>query len=69
MCDDNRIVGVIGGFHLFDNDYRLKNTIKYLKDNNIKYLYPCHCVSLNAKVEIAKQLEINEVGVGLEIEL
>lgn len=69
VCDDNRIVGVIGGFHLFDNDYRLKSTINYLKDNNIKYLYPCHCVSLNAKVEMAKQLKINEVGVGLEIEL
>lgn len=69
VCGDNRIVGVIGGFHLFENDDRLKNTINYLKDNNIKYLYPCHCVSLNAKVEMAKQLTINEVGVGLEIEI
>jgi len=69
VCNDNRILGVIGGFHLFDNDDRLKNTINYLKDNNIKYLYPCHCVSLTAKVEMAKQLKINEVGVGLEIEI
>lgn len=69
VCGDNRILGVIGGFHLFDIDNRLKNTINYLKDNNIKYLYPCHCVSLNAKVEMAKQLAINEVGVGLEIEI
>ena len=68
VCEDNRILGVIGGFHLFENDDRLRNTIKYLKDNNIKYLYPCHCVSLNAKVEMAKQLEIHEVGVGLELE-
>ena len=65
---DNRILGVIGGFHLFENDDRLKHTINYLKDNNIKYLYPCHCVSLKAKVEIAKQLEIFEVGVGLDLE-
>ena len=69
VCSDNRIFGVIGGFHLFDNDDRLKNTINYLKDNNIKYLYPCHCVSLNAKIEMAKQLTINEVGVGLEIKI
>ena len=69
ICKDNRILGVIGGFHLFENDDKLKNTINYLKDNNIKYLYPCHCVSLNAKIEMAKQLKINEVGVGLEIEV
>lgn len=68
VCKDNRILGVIGGFHLFENDERLKNTIIYFKDNNIKYLYPCHCVSLKAKIEIAKQLEIHEVGVGLELE-
>jgi len=68
VCKDNRILGVIGGFHLFENDDRLKNTINYFKDNNIKYLYPCHCVSLKAKIEIAKQLEIHEVGVGLELE-
>lgn len=67
-CEDNRILGVIGGFHLFDNDDRLKNTISYLKENNIKYLYPCHCISLEAKIEMAKQLKINEVGVGLELE-
>ena len=69
VCDDDRIYGVIGGFHLFENSDRLQNTIKYFKDNNIKLLYPCHCVSLEAKVELAKQMKINEVGVGLEIDI
>ena len=69
ICDDNRVYGVIGGFHLFDNNDRLKNTIKYFKDNNISILYPCHCVSLKAKIEIAKEMNVNEVGVGLEINL
>ena len=69
VCNDNKIFGVIGGFHLFDNDDRLKKTINYLKENNIKYLYPCHCVSLEAKIEMAKQLEVCEVGVGLEIDI
>lgn len=31
VCDDKRIIGVIGGFHLFENDKRLKKTINYLK--------------------------------------
>ena len=69
VCNETKIYGVIGGFHLFENDEILKNTIKYFKDNNIELLYPCHCVSLEAKVEIAKQIHIKEVGVGLELDI
>lgn len=68
VCNDTRILGVIGGFHLFENDDRLKNTINYLKENNIKYLYPCHCISLKAKIEMAKELDIQDVGVGLTLD-
>ena len=35
----------------------------------IELLYPCHCVSLKAKSEMAKKLKINEVGVGLEMNI
>ncbi len=69
ICNDNRICGVIGGFHLFENDERLKYTIDYLKKNNIEQLYPCHCVSLAAKIEMSKILMIREVGVGLELNI
>lgn len=69
VCGDNRIYGVIGGFHLFDIDERLEKTIDYLTDNNIELLYPCHCISLNAKIEMAKKLDIKEVGVGLDIKI
>ncbi len=69
VCNDNRIYGVIGGFHLLDINERLNQTIDYLKENDIKLLYPCHCVSLKAKIEMAKRLNINEVGVGLEINI
>lgn len=69
VCQDNRIYGIIGGFHLLDNNDRLKGTVEYLKNNNIELLYPCHCVSLDAKVEMAKNMKIFEVGVGLELEV
>lgn len=69
VCNDNRIYGVIGGFHLFENNERLQKTISYLKENNITHLYPCHCVSLAAKIAIAEQIPIKEVGVGLSIEV
>ena len=69
VCKDGRIYGVIGGFHLLNNDDRLQSTIRYFKDNNIQLLYPCHCVSLEAKIEIAKQIKINEVAVGLVVDI
>ena len=69
VCDETKVYGVIGGFHLFENDKKLQNTIKYFKDNNIELLYPCHCVSLEAKIEIGKQMKVNEVGVGLELDI
>lgn len=69
VCKDNRVIGVIGGFHLFDVNERLYNTINYIKSNNIKEIYPCHCTSLAVKAEMYKTLPIKEVGVSLKIEL
>ena len=69
VCNDSRIYGVIGGFHLFDIDEKLEKTINYLSENNIQLLYPCHCISLKAKIEMAKRLDIKEVGVGLNIKI
>jgi len=69
VCNEERIYGVIGGFHLFDINDRLEKTINYFRKNSIELLYPCHCVSLNAKIEIGKQIKIQEVGVGLELNI
>ena len=54
----------------FGNNFRISFLFLQLlfdHEAKIELLYPCHCVSLNAKVEMAKELKINEVGVGLEI--
>ena len=67
ICQDNRVLGVIGGFHLFEKNEKLKGTIQYLKENQVSLLYPCHCISLDAKIEMAKTLTIHEVGVGMEL--
>ena len=57
----------IGGFHLFQVNSGVRKTIEYLRKNNVKELYPCHCTSFAVKAEIHKYLPIKEVGVGLEI--
>lgn len=69
VCKDTRIVGILGGFHLFDVDKRLEQTISHLADMGIKTVYPCHCVSLKAKARMMERLTVEEVGVGTEIEL
>ncbi|MBX4264336.1 MBL fold metallo-hydrolase [Clostridium estertheticum] len=68
VCNDNRVLGIIGGFHLFEVSEQVNKTIDYLKQNNIKELYPCHCTSFAVRAEIHKILPVKEVGVGLEIE-
>lgn len=67
VCKDNRVLGVIGGFHLFEINEQAKKTIDYLRQTNLKELYPCHCTSFVVKAEMYKVLPIKEVGVGLEV--
>ncbi len=64
LFDNAPIVRIIGGFHLFDVDERLQQTINYLESLQLKELYPCHCVSLAAKIAMAKTLPVKEVGTG-----
>lgn len=69
VCNERNVIGVIGGFHLFEASEKLNRTINYFQSNNIKEIYPAHCVSLKAKAEIYKSIPIHEVGVGLRIEI
>lgn len=69
VTGNNHVYCVIGGFHLMEVNDRLMHTIEYLKKNNIENLYPCHCVSLKAKIEMGHELDIKEVGVGLTLDL
>ncbi len=67
VCKDSRIRGVIGGFHLFEDDFRLAQTIAYFEQNRVAELYPCHCVSFAAKARIHQTIPVREVGVGMEL--
>lgn len=64
----NNINSIIGGFHLFQVDNILKETTDCLKNNNIKHLFPCHCVSFQAKSYLNQYFNIQEVGVGFSID-
>ena len=68
VFDTQKIAGIIGGFHLFKTDERLERTIDYLCGLAAPHMYPCHCVSLKAKAEMMKRMDVEEVGVGLALE-
>lgn len=69
VCGADKIHGIIGGFHLFEDDDKLAKTVDYFVNNGIEKLYPCHCVSLKAKYRMMEKLNVTEVGVGLSIEI
>ncbi len=65
VCKDDRIVDVIGGFHLMNQtDEQIAPTLNYLKNTNAEALHACHCVDLNAKIALSKVTNLQEVYVG-----
>ena len=67
-----KIAFIVGGFHLQsedENNELLKKTVEYLKGQDIKVLYPCHCTNLVGKQVIGNAMETREVGVGSVLEI
>jgi 7,8-dihydropterin-6-yl-methyl-4-(beta-D-ribofuranosyl)aminobenzene 5'-phosphate synthase len=69
VCNDERIVDIIGGFHLLDpSEELLQGTLDYLKRSNPRQVHACHCTDLNSKIALAGVVCLKEVGVGLRLE-
>jgi 7,8-dihydropterin-6-yl-methyl-4-(beta-D-ribofuranosyl)aminobenzene 5'-phosphate synthase len=69
ICKDDRIVDVIGGFHLLDPSKELlRNTCDYIKQSNTNQIHAGHCTDLKSKIELSKICEVMEIGVGLVVE-
>lgn len=69
ICDDERILDVIGGFHLQNpSKSQLEGTVSYLKDLRPGAVHACHCTDLDSKIALAGVVNLKEVGVGLCLE-
>jgi 7,8-dihydropterin-6-yl-methyl-4-(beta-D-ribofuranosyl)aminobenzene 5'-phosphate synthase len=69
VCSEERIVDVIGGFHLLDpSDFQLENTVKYIEELGPNKLHASHCTDLHSKIALSRVADIEEVGVGLRLE-
>ena len=69
VTGEDRIAGVLGGFHLFRTGHRIDETIRYFKENHVKELYPCHCANFKCRAAINEVHPVHEVGVGMKLEL
>lgn len=66
VCGDQRIVDIIGGFHLLKpSSEQLTGTIEYLRAIQPAAVHACHCTDLKSKVALSRSLELQEVGAGL----
>jgi 7,8-dihydropterin-6-yl-methyl-4-(beta-D-ribofuranosyl)aminobenzene 5'-phosphate synthase len=68
ICGDERIVDVIGGFHLIEPDEpQLQQTVQYFEKLNPASVHACHCTDFRSKVALSHVANVVEVGVGLQI--
>ena len=65
----DRVLGVLGGFHLFETGEVLNQTIETLRELGAERVYPAHCTSLAVKSAFVRAFDTREVGVGLTLDL
>jgi len=58
------LYGIMGGFHLKQKDHQTKETIEYLRKNNVKHIYPSHCTELPALAAFYEIFGIKQVKTG-----
>lgn len=63
-----RVLGILGGFHLFELDERTSQTVDYLVQEDIPELYPCHCTGFYVRSALHQKSPIGDVGVGLVLD-
>lgn len=70
VCNDDRILDIIGGFHLLNPSIEQETgTLKYFKDLGIDKIHPSHCTSLEFKIKLSRFTNIEDVGVGFRLKL
>ncbi len=73
VAQDDRIIAVIGGFHLKKIDEYTQSIVEYFKNNNVKNAYMGHCTSDEVIDYFEKELKgvvkVTKLYSGLEIKI
>lgn len=64
VTGQSSITGIMGGFHLKENNLQTQKTIEYLRDNNIKRVYPSHCTAIPALEEFRRNFNVPQIKTG-----
>lgn len=64
----NKILGILGGFHLKENNIQTLKTIEYLQMEKIKHIYPSHCTELPAMAAFYDVFHIKQVKTGMTVQ-
>ena len=68
VCDKEKIVDIIGGFHLQNpSKKQIKGTKDYLRELKPENVHASHCTDLQSKIKLAEVVNLEEVGVGLTL--
>jgi 7,8-dihydropterin-6-yl-methyl-4-(beta-D-ribofuranosyl)aminobenzene 5'-phosphate synthase len=68
ICGDDRVVDIIGGFHLLgSSEEQLRGTLEYMKELQPGTVHAAHCTDLNSKIMLSRVVDLREVGVGLRL--
>lgn len=59
-----KVKAVVGGFHLKTNNKQTKETIRFLKNQNVENVFPSHCTELDALVAFRKAFSNSQVKTG-----
>lgn len=68
VCQQSKVYGVIGGFHLTEVNEQLSQTIDYLKETGVEYVLPSHCTSPEVINEFRKNFKGENVKTGMIFE-
>ena len=61
----NCVKSVIGGFHLKENNFQTKETIKFIKNKGIQKVYPSHCTDFPALVAFFEEFQSVQLKTGM----
>lgn len=63
VCGDERICGIIGGFHMLSVSRQTEETVHWLDKLRPRELRPCHCTCFHARAAIQQVVPIGETCV------
>lgn len=64
VAGTNKVLAVMGGFHLKNDHDLTAKTIEYLKNKGVERVYPSHCTALPALAAFTREFKIFQVLTG-----